>query len=70
MRVIRDALPTDARVLAEISIDGWRTAYVGIVPDEVIARRPSIPLSVFAREEALGQLQEAFQWVMDEIKAS
>ena len=38
--------------------------------EDVLARRPSIPLSVFANEKSLGQLQEAFEWVMAEIEAS
>ena len=50
--VIRDALPGDARDLAEISVDGWRTAYVGIVPDEVIARQRVEPLVEYFGSEA------------------
>jgi GNAT superfamily N-acetyltransferase len=37
--VIRDAESHDARRIAEITVAAWRTAYVGIVPDEVLARQ-------------------------------
>jgi hypothetical protein len=40
------------------------------LPAEVIARRPSIPLSVVAGEKALGQFQETFEWAINEIKAT
>lgn len=35
----RTASALDARRLAEITVAGWQTAYVGIVPDEVLARQ-------------------------------
>ena len=50
--MLRDAQPTDARALAEISVDGWRTAYVGIVPDDVIARQRPEPLAEYFASEA------------------
>lgn len=35
--LIRNASPEDARAIAETRIDGWRFAYRGIVPDDVLA---------------------------------
>ncbi|MEO5930642.1 MAG: GNAT family N-acetyltransferase [Candidatus Kapaibacterium sp.] len=35
--IIRDALPSDARGIAEIHVDSWRKTYRGIVPDEYLA---------------------------------
>ena len=37
--MIRDAGLHDARRIAEITVAAWRTAYVGIVPDEVLTRQ-------------------------------
>jgi len=33
---IRLATPDDARAIASIQIDGWRTAYRGVVPDTIL----------------------------------
>ena len=35
---IRAALPADAHGIARVHVDSWRTTYVGIVPDKVLAR--------------------------------
>ena len=37
--MIRDAQEADAERLAEITVDGWRLGYAGIVPDEVLDRQ-------------------------------
>jgi GNAT superfamily N-acetyltransferase len=37
--VIRDATGADAVRLAEVSVDGWQRGYLGIVPDEILARQ-------------------------------
>ncbi|MFC2153461.1 GNAT family N-acetyltransferase [Actinomycetota bacterium] len=52
--MIRDATVSDARRLAEITLDGWQRGYVGIVPDEVLARqRIDRHLASFASREAM-----------------
>jgi ribosomal protein S18 acetylase RimI-like enzyme len=52
--VIRDAMISDARRLAEITLDGWQHGYLGIVPEGVLARQRIDPrLAYFASEEAL-----------------
>ena len=33
---IRYAVPDDAREIAEINVEGWQTAYRGIIPDEYL----------------------------------
>lgn len=33
---VRDAIPDDARAIAKVHVDTWRTTYRGIVPDEVL----------------------------------
>lgn len=38
--------------MAEISVAGWRTAYVGIVPDDVIARQRVEPLIDYVESDA------------------
>jgi GNAT superfamily N-acetyltransferase len=35
---IREAKPTDALGIAKVHVDSWRETYVGIVPDEYLAR--------------------------------
>jgi trans-aconitate methyltransferase len=40
------------------------------LPEDAIARRPTIPLAVFTEEERLDQLLQVFEWVIEEIKAS
>src|SRR5689334_4096445 len=53
--VIRDATPHDARRIAVIHVDSWRSAYRGIMPDAVLSG-----LSVGERYQFwLGQLTEA-----------
>lgn len=37
--VIRPALLSDAAAWARVNVDGWRTAYRGIVPEENLARQ-------------------------------
>jgi GNAT superfamily N-acetyltransferase len=37
--MVRHAVPGDARRIAEITVAGWMTAYVGIVPDDVRHRQ-------------------------------
>lgn len=34
---IRDATPADARAIAGVHVDSWRTTYRGLLPDEVLA---------------------------------
>ena len=52
--MVRDALPSDATSMAEINVAGWRTAYAGIVPDDVIARQRREPLvTYFTSDEAV-----------------
>jgi GNAT superfamily N-acetyltransferase len=45
--LIRRALPTDARAVAEIAVRGWQAAYRGLMPDEFLDR-----LAVAGRETA------------------
>lgn len=45
--VIRQAYPFDARGIAEVSIESWRTTYGGIIPEDFLAR-----LSRTGRESA------------------
>ena len=33
---IRQALPTDARAIAEVRVDAWRRTYRGIIPDDYL----------------------------------
>lgn len=40
------------------------------LPDEVIAKRPGIPLSIFKDKAALEQLLETFDWVIQEIRST
>ena len=52
--MIRDAAISDARRLAEITLDGWQLGYQGIVPDEVLARQSMDKhLAYFSSPEAL-----------------
>ncbi len=37
MSLIRHAVPEDARAVAEIHVDGWRTAYSAILPEAFLA---------------------------------
>ena len=49
--IIRDAELRDARGIAEVHVRSWQAAYVGIVPDEDLAR-----LSVDQREQFWTQI--------------
>jgi hypothetical protein len=40
------------------------------LPEDAIARRPSIPLSAFRDEAALSQFLEVLDWAVQEIQAS
>ena len=42
---VREAVPDDAPAIADIHVRGWKQAYQGIIPDEVLA-----PLSVAQRQ--------------------
>jgi ribosomal protein S18 acetylase RimI-like enzyme len=58
---IRSATPDDARVIATIHVEAWRTAYRGIVPDEYLNS-----LSIDGRESAWRQhllASHATTWV-------
>lgn len=35
--LIRDGAPDDALIIARIYVEGWRTAYAGFVPEQVLA---------------------------------
>ena len=49
--IIQDAELRDARGIAEVHVRSWQAAYVGIVPDEDLAR-----LSVDQREQFWTQI--------------
>ena len=36
MVTVREAVPADARAIARVHVDSWRTTYRGIVPDSVL----------------------------------
>jgi GNAT superfamily N-acetyltransferase len=59
---IREAEPSDARGIAHVHVDSWRTTYRGIVPDNILAR-----LSYDQREQywhsALTTPTETLQWI-------
>jgi ribosomal protein S18 acetylase RimI-like enzyme len=38
MVTVTEAVPADARALARVHVDGWRTTYRGIVPDSVLSQ--------------------------------
>jgi GNAT superfamily N-acetyltransferase len=58
-------VPGDARRLAEITVAGWRTAYVGIVPDNVLVRQSvDHHAEYFATEEALAPPMRT--WVVED----
>jgi hypothetical protein len=35
--ILREARPADAAKIARVHVDGWRTTYRGIVPDDYLA---------------------------------
>jgi len=47
---IRPATPDDARVIANVHVEAWRTTYRGLLPDDVLAQ-----LSVERRAEGWRQ---------------
>ena len=38
MVTVREAVPADARAIARVHVDSWRTTYRGIVPDSVLSQ--------------------------------
>jgi ribosomal protein S18 acetylase RimI-like enzyme len=36
VRAVRPATPEDARAIAEVQVETWRAAYVGVIPQEVL----------------------------------
>lgn len=64
MLLIRDALPEDARAVAQIHVEAWRAAYAAILPEAFLAS-----LSVASRQafwaQFLAEKQGHLQVVMD-----
>ena len=38
MVTVREAVPADARAIARVHVDSWRTTYRDIVPDSVLSQ--------------------------------
>lgn len=58
MDVIRLGTVDDAAAIARIHVEGWRAAYAGIVPAELMASRTKLPVRTAEFEEALRTADE------------